>query len=513
MAAPVVVSATPAGVASGTTLLINKPAGLVDGDVLVVIVRSQGTMSGTTPITIPSGWTRGAGPNGNADRAEGIFYKPIPSAAGESATNYTFGGWSTGRSVGAILILRGVDLTDIDGGGVGYAVTDPGAFTADGTPYTVINAWGDERLAGQSHVPATTPAGYTLVVNAQNTLDASTSGSRTAIWSGSFAVTEGGSTAVAAVTLTWPTGTTASRAASVAFMGTATETPMGVPVLNGLGETVYASYLDASEVRTAPASIRTWYPGFPTIGAALAVPGATMAHRGGSLNYPEMSQIAYDRSVTRGFGVLEFSCGWSSDLVPFGLGDQTLDRVAGVTGDIDPTTLTWATISSTYQNVLRPIAPGVYQPLYRLEDFLAKYSETHTLMIDPKFGFNNATKVNAMLDLCDMYGGPDQIVIKFDTPTSDVTMTTLAHGRGYLCMNYWGGSANSAAMAAQQGNWDIIGALYSDATMMTQAGTYGKPVWAAVVPDQAGYNTAITNGADLVMCSNVAGIAPVSFWN
>lgn len=512
--APTWTTGTSQGVASGATAVLNKPAGLVNGMVLMFAIRAQGTVPLNGDFSMPSGFFRGVTPQGSADRAQGFVLKLITDAANEPAT-YTFGNFSSGRSIATPILVSGVDPANIVGGGIAYSTTDLAARVAEDVPYTEFVMWGDERTVGRSMEPSTKPAGYTEVANVQSTLTAATdtAGSRTAIWIGAKKVEEGGSVNLAATALVWPTGVSANRSNSVILMGT--KAPVVVPsskFRDGIGRNRVLSYKDGAGVIKTPSFVNIWFPGFKNRSAFLAKTGATAAHRGGSLLYPEYSQYGYDHSVMDGHGVLEFSCGWSSDLVPFGLGDSTLDRTTGTSGNVDPNTLTWAAINAGYQNRLRPISAGVYQPLYKLEDFLAKYSKDYTVLVDPKFGFDTAAKLTKMLDLCDAYGGKDNIIIKFDSPTLGTNLNNAAHARQYLTMNYWGGSANSSLMASQQGPWDIIGALYSDAAMLAQANTYGKPVWAAVSPDQAGYNSAVANGADFVMCANPK-IAPVSVWN
>lgn len=251
--------------------------------------------------------------------------------------------------------------------------------------------------------------------------------------------------------------------------------------------------------------------GFASVAQFLSTPGATSAWRLGGGPYPQHSMYAGDRSVELGYGALEFSCGWTSDLVPFGLGPQYLDTIAGVSGSVDPTTMTWATLSSTYQIQNNPVSPGVYQPFYKLEDAMARYAATHVMLIDPKFGFDTISKIDVMLDLCDAYGGPTRFIIKFDSPTGSTNLTTRAHARGYHCINYWG--TDTTTMAAQQGNWDSLGLSYlASGANWTAAKTHGKPVWAAVVPDQSAYNTAWTNsgGFNFANVSGVTSVTPVS---
>jgi len=525
MAAPTLV--TLANVpGQGDSFIIDPVAlglGLQNGDVLFFAARSQGTAA--ADITPPTGFQR-AGTTGAfslGDRMLGIWYKPIPTASSEPAT-YTVTGISGGgnsRIMVEVGVLRGADLAHLNDAGVKYigVTTEPiPGVTATDVPYTVLAFWGAEFTAGVSVVPSATPSGYTVERIAQTAggttpavVDNSvTTGSRTGVVLVSKKV-ESGSTTVPDLLTTWAGTPTAIRGASWVVRGLTAAPPIGVPVKLGDGTAARLSYLDGAGVRQAPLRASIWLPGFADVAALLAKPGATMAHRGGSLNWPEMSQAAYDRSVFRGYGMLEFSCGWTSDLVPFGMGDQYLDRYAGVTGSVDSTTMTWATLASTYQNVLRPLAPGVYQPFYRLDDFLDKYTPHHVVSVDPKYGWANIPKITAMLDICDAHGGPDKIVIKFDSPVTGFDLVNAAKARGYTTMNYWGTEGDKLTTAYGTDKWDLIGVRYDadQTTVYDVATAIGKPVWAAVIPDQAGYATAAARGADLMMCSNVAGISPV----
>lgn len=521
MAAPHIV-ATAAIPQQGDSIVVNPSAlglALADGDALFVALRSQA--SPAADITPPAGWARmgTAGAFVSGDRMLGIWAKAIPTAATEPAS-YTFAGIAGGgssRIMAQVGLVRGADLAHLNDGGQKYQIdaTVP-AGAAGALPYLVLAAWGAEFTAGVSVVPSSTPAGYTssAVQTAGGTTpvvvpNSDTTGSRTGLVIASREVSSG-STAVPALTTSWPTAPTNPKSASWIVRGLA-DVPIGVPIKKGDGSTAYLSYLDGAGVRKAPSRVAIWLPGFSDVDALLAKAGATMAHRGGSLNWPEFSQVAYDRSVYRGYGALEFSCGWTSDLVPFGLGNDTLDAAAGVSGNVDPTTMTWATLAATYQNKLRPIAPGIYQPFYRLDDFLAKYSAHHVCLVDPKFGWAMPAKIAGMLDICDAHGGPEKIVIKFDSPVPNPILIDAAHARGYKGMNYWGTEGDKLTTEYGVDKWDLIGVRYDadQATVYDVAASFGKPVWGAVIPDQAGYATAAARGADLMMCSNVAGIARV----
>lgn len=494
----------------------------LNGDVRVFETRSQA--SPAADITPPAGWTR-AGTTGTfaSDRFLGRWYKLITNVATEP-TSYTFTGIAGGgnsRIESHIGIVRGADPAFLNVGGSKYqnTATLP-ASSSSGVPYTVMAIAGAEFTAGNGPVPnaitdytqlltSQTAGGATPVVVPNN----DTTGSRTGLTT-IYKKVESGSLTVDAIPVVWAGTATDPKTASWVVRGLAETPPIGVPVKLGNGAAARLSYLDGSGVRKAPTSVSIWLPGFANPSAVSAKTGATMAHRGGSLNWPEFSQIAYDKSVRRGYGALEFSCGWTSDLVPFGLGDQYLDTAAGVTGNVDPTTMTWSTLSSTYQNKLRPVSSGVFQPFYRLDQFLQKYTPTHICLVDPKFGAGDVPKINKMLDVCDANGGPSKIVVKFDSPITGGDLVVAAKARGYKTMNYWGTEVEKLTPTYHTDKWDWIGVRYdANQAMYDAALAIGKPVWAAVIPDQAGYNTAVSRGANLMMCSNVAGITPVSVWN
>ncbi|QJD53252.1 phosphoesterase [Microbacterium phage Tempo] len=491
--------------------------GVQTGDVLVWAVRSQGTIN--ADITLPAGWFRGGveGAIGVGDRFQGIFYHLVTNAATDPLS-YTFTGLSTASSrlTAGKAVLRGADPAHLNDGGLLYRNDNfMPAFNVGAAPYTVFGLWGAEFTAGNSPVPTAIPADFAIRLNAQGTgtaiVDNSvTTSSRTGILLIEKKVEAGGSVAVPALTPTWPGAPTSLKSVTWAVRGLTAAPSIGIPVELGDGTGAKLTFIDTDGVQKTPSALEVWQAGFATPAALLAVPGATMAHRGGSLSWPEYSEIAYDRSVLEGYGALEFSCSFSLDNVPFGNGDQYLDRIAGVTGNVDPTTLTWAQISATYRNVLRPVASGVTQPLYRLVDFLAKFARHHTVLVDPKFGFNNTTRLNTMLDICEASGHKDRIVIKFDSPLASNAMVDAAKAREFLTMNYWGTEIEKLTTGYGTDRWDWIGVRYdADQAMYDAAIAIGKPVWAAVIPDQAGYNLAMSRGADMAMISGVAAVTPV----
>lgn len=503
---------------AATTLSIPKPAGVANGDILVAALRN-GTSAQATDYTL-AGWTRRAiAPFPTvtaATRLTGMYTHFVTNAGSEPA-NYVFdlAGNAFARQSGMIFIVRpGV-------GGSPWGVEPPytasGGFTGGSPPFAstfamtpgslVIYASGNELVSPNATATYTPPTGATGIGIHGSLQDQALTGSTRSVIAAAYEAVAGNSAGGSGKTIVFPAYSTPVPLA-LAIPGT--NGP--IPAQDGAGATVYVSKWNGTAEENL-AELGVWYPGYASVASLLAATDhPTMAHRGGSLNWPEHSEWAYDHSVMRGYGALEFSCGWSSDLVPFGLGQQYLDdMVLGTpTTTMDPTTMTWATISG-FQNHFRPVYPGVFQPIYRLVDFLTKYTPTHICIVDPKYGFADATKVNTMLDIMDAHGGPTKIMCKFDSPTTSTTMTSAAHARGYKCINYW--NSDLTAMAAQQAQWDVIGANYGDPTAMAQALTYGKPSWAAIVPTQAGYAQAVAGNATLVMCSDVANILPSTWWN
>lgn len=94
---------------SGTSVIIPKPVNTSDGDVLVACLWCPTNGSTWTP---PAGWTQAALYNGTNSNV--IYTKPIPSAASESATTYTFSySGGTARAQGLIFRLTGGPATGI----------------------------------------------------------------------------------------------------------------------------------------------------------------------------------------------------------------------------------------------------------------------------------------------------------------------------------------------------------------------------------------------------------------
>jgi hypothetical protein len=259
---------------------------------------------------------------------------------------------------------------------------------------------------------------------------------------------------------------------------------------------------------TAPASP---LPGFSSVSQMLATPGATWAHRGGSANWPEMSEYAYDQAVLAGYGALEFSAQRTNDGggagTWIGSHDPTPNRTSQTTGAPAYSAMSYTTLLATYQNTLN--AAGTPRPYYRLVDFLDKFTPTHVVIVDPK---DELTRVAEFLNLLDSHGGNTKIVVKFYGGGSGAAaLADAAAAKGYQTWGYfYEADIASGELAAWQYHWSILGMEYAASqgawdTILA----YGKPVVGHIAGSQANFDTAIAKGARMVQSANVSGIRAV----
>lgn len=126
LAAPAVVAGIGTGIYQSNTVnpfVVQKPAGVQDGDIIVIVFTSQ-CNTGTLDIATPVGWTRVGPPFVAAStpfRYMDVFVKGIPSAAAETATSYTFdiSNVVTGQRCQAMpFIVRGGMASDPISGGI-----------------------------------------------------------------------------------------------------------------------------------------------------------------------------------------------------------------------------------------------------------------------------------------------------------------------------------------------------------------------------------------------------------
>jgi len=163
------VSAT-ATATSTTSLVVVKPAGVVVGNLLVVMLGGNHAGSSSTPTyNTLSGWTLGLNTNFNNRATNSTFFR-VATSADVSASDYTFTATgSFGHLVGRMIrcsgndtLAGGLGVTDISTGASG------GTFTGTLSSYTppvngalVILQPGEYRNAGG----ASTPGAYNTITS------------------------------------------------------------------------------------------------------------------------------------------------------------------------------------------------------------------------------------------------------------------------------------------------------------------------------------------------------------
>lgn len=500
------------GIESGNApMVFAKPADLKNGDILLLVLRAQESNS-FLPFQVPSGFVEITNPATQpliaSRRIAGIFAKKVTDASAEAAS-FTVTSTKV-RRVGAIIPMR----TDMEGdlvivgrgayGGdsLGSGIATLVARTNAGDKAISLVLMGSENVAGVSHVPSSKPAGYTELFNVQHTLNSVTSGSRTAIWFGykelptnSFPQTSGG----------WSGGAGyAIYESSISGGGTHVDTHPGYTIETEDGAALL-TVINAEGEEVVPTALQTWYPGFSSVDEMVNTHGATWAHRGGSVNWPEMSEWAYDQSVMRGYGALEFSAARTTDPWWFGLHDETTDRTSG--GTFGKASLQTRAQIEAQQIVIG--ASGAPRPYFGLLEFIQKYGETHVLIFDYKYARNFGPEfLNLIADNMDV----DRAIYKSFGPGTN-NNAALARQMG---IKSWGffyqEDYDDGDLASFQAQYDFLGMDLTATTAWTGPNnvlSYGKPVVGHIASSQGQYDLAMSKGSQMVQCSNVGGIKPV----
>jgi hypothetical protein len=281
-------NSTSATSASASTLAVNKPANVADNDVLILFAYCQfaGTVS-----SVPSGWTLAAG---FANRAAGIYYKHIPTAADESPSSYSFSFSGTGRVVLQCFRLVGSTSSPFDAAGTeatqagGPNTTLPAASptTADSV-LLAFEYWNNSStaIAVITHDAAMTEVAQIASPNTSNTsgtgiayqvLSASgTTGTRTYSTAAASA-SQGGRmvTFKSGVTVTEPTGIASDEALGSPAITTVLAT---APTAVGSDETLGTPEVTTT-VTTSPTAVASdENVGSPEISTALATGPSSVA--------------------------------------------------------------------------------------------------------------------------------------------------------------------------------------------------------------------------------------------
>ncbi|BDZ49772.1 hypothetical protein GCM10025867_20130 [Frondihabitans sucicola] len=231
----------------------------------------------------------------------------------------------------------------------------------------------------------------------------------------------------------------------------------------------------------------------------------TVAHHGGSRDWPEESLFAYRHSVEAGVDALEVSLARSSDGVWFGLHDATLDRTSGTNGFV-AADHTWAEIREhriVPTGSQDPAQPS--RPYARFEDVLDAYGDSHALFIDPK-----VVDQRYYGDLFDLVSNhvkdPRETMIAKGYCTS-VPWAKEARRRGHRTWGYYYANeiaAKPELLTSTEEYWSVMGMNYDGAPEQWRlVAALGKPVIGHVVPTPAAAATALGLGARGLMISGV----------
>ena len=488
---------------SAPNWVLQRPAIARDGDVLVAELRSQNSV-GPLP-EVPVGWFLETDvPLGGytGPRTHGMAWHRIVDIDAEPAS-YTFLHSQTLRRIGVMFTLRAsagkIIVADSHTplylpSGAGADVYTAAGWDVQDVPGLLIASFTAEFSAPTPATWDSTPAGFSAIATATTDSDPATT-SRTQIWIGQRKLT---AEPMAPMVMDY----------SGAAIGVGFDAVLFREITPEEGEGSFAG-----EIKVGVGGYFGGYQppkpdsGFSSVTEFLNTPGATSAHRGGSLTSPEMSDRAYRRAASRGYGVLEFSAQRTLDGVWIGCHDPDLNRTSQTAGLPPIASMTWAEVQR-YSNSLN--AEGAPVPYLRLDEFLATWTPTHVCMIDPKNALAFVSEFNA---IAANYGGPEKIIMKY---------AGAGTGQGGVARNWrdalgyqtWGyfyePDIADGYLETYQGNWTILGMEYqADTPAWAAVTSYGKPVMAHIVPTQTAYNEGMSKGARFVQVSGTTVVAPV----
>lgn len=510
---------------TGSSAILARPGGLQNGDWLVAFARGQGAStydSNADDIFNSQGFIRASAipTSGNwlGSRPHGIFVKPITDAASEPA-NYTFtfeGGAM--RHMSALLVVRpsAGKIISLAGASDGYGavgtLADRGISSFEtGVPGIQLGFWTGEWSVGNDHAVSEPPTGWdplAYLVSPSTTISAS----RTSGYVAKRKVTAS-PTGVQLIHYDYASGPAGPGQDSIVLREI---TPaLGAGSFSGI-ITIAPGGFDGFK----PQKVGT---GFNSVADFLRTNGATSAHRGGSVDSPDMSMRAYRRAVSRGYGLLEFSAQRTSDGVWIGNHNPDINETSQSAGIPAISTMTWAQIQQ-YNNTLKNQGFGV--PYLKLVDFLqwAINESGCIVMLDPKNALSFVAEFNV---IAAAYGGPNKIIMKYFGAGASIGAVARAwRDAGYETWGYFypDDAVPGGALDIYQDNWTILGMNYNasidvwnkvkDYNVTAGIGRTGKkPVMGHITPDQAGYDMAMARGAKYVQVSGTAAVAAVNGLN
>jgi hypothetical protein len=242
-----------------------------------------------------------------------------------------------------------------------------------------------------------------------------------------------------------------------------------------------------------PATMRAVPRGYKDIGTMMITRGFLIAHRGGSVSWPEASMRAYTNAVMYGAGALEVSCQKTKDGVWFLNHDRTLQRVDKTAPDTPVTEMTWAEIKKY---------TTIGEPFMTVEEYFASYGSSHITVLDPKYSAAQWQELKKFFPT-DAHG---RIIWKFSIDAG--WLANQWKSDGWKCWGYsYPDQVTDGRINEWHKPWDYIGMSWEASDEVWRRTTaLGKPVWGHICPTRQAYDDALAKGAVGCMVSGVANI-------
>lgn len=242
-----------------------------------------------------------------------------------------------------------------------------------------------------------------------------------------------------------------------------------------------------------PAIMRAAPRGYKDIGTMMITRGFLIAHRGGSVSWPEASMRAYTNAVMYGAGALEVSCQKTKDGVWFLNHDRTLKRVDPTAPDTPVTEMTWADIQKYHT---------IGEPFMTVEEYFAAYGSSHITVLDPKYSAAEWQELKKFFP-SDAHG---RIIWKFSIDAG--WLANQWKSDGWKCWGYsYPDQVTDGHINEWHKPWDYIGMSWEASDEVWRRTTaLGKPVWGHICPTRQAYDDALAKGAVGCMVSGVANI-------
>ena len=243
----------------------------------------------------------------------------------------------------------------------------------------------------------------------------------------------------------------------------------------------------------APATMRAVPRGYSDIHTMLDTRGFLVAHRGGSVSWPEASFRAYTNAVMFGAGALEVSCQKTKDGVWFLNHDRTLQRVDKTAPSTPVTEMTWADIQKY---------TTIGEPFMTVEEYFAAYGSSHITVLDPKYSAAEWQGLKKFFP-SDAHG---RIIWKFSIDAGWLAGQWKADG--WKCWGYsYPDQVTDGRINEWHKPWDYVGMSWEASDEVWRRTTaLGKPVWAHICPTRDAYDQGLAKGAIGCMVSGVANI-------